>query len=228
MSHAGAFGDHEIEHVAAALWTLREQGSESVGDLQGFTHVDDRDAAIERLVELGHAALEKETVRLTASGDRLAQEVVRRHRLAELLFSTVFDMRDDPTVDRTACLMEHILSSVVTDSVCSFLGHPKACPHGNPIPAGPCCRSFSNAIEPLVQPLEQLATGQSARIVYIVPRDPTRLVRLSSLGLVPGAIVRLEQKRPAVVVGVGETTLAVDREIAGEIYVKKVPDPDSP
>lgn len=222
MSHARELADHEIEHAAAGLWTLREEGSRSVQDLRGFWRVDDPDVVLERLVALGHAVREEDTVRLTPSGDRLAEQIVRRHRLAELLFSTVFDLRDDSSVDRTACLMEHILSPAVADSVCSFLGHPKVCPHGNPIPPGACCRSFSNAIEPLVQPLEQLAAGRSARIVYIVPRDPSRLVRLSSLGLVPGATLRLEQKRPAVVVGLGETTLALDREIAGEIYVKKL------
>jgi DtxR family Mn-dependent transcriptional regulator len=117
--------------------------------------------------------------------------------------------------------MEHVLSADVTDSVCAFLGHPKLCPHGKSIPAGSCCRSFSNAVEPLVQPLDRLAVGDSARIAYIVPKDPDRLVRLSDLGVIPGATIRLRQKRPAVVIGIGETTLALDREIAEELYVKK-------
>ncbi|HMC30259.1 MAG TPA: iron dependent repressor, metal binding and dimerization domain protein, partial [Candidatus Angelobacter sp.] len=26
-----------------------------------------------------------------------------------------------------------------TDRICTFLGHPRTCPHGSPIPAGPCC-----------------------------------------------------------------------------------------
>ena len=118
--------------------------------------------------------------------------------------------------------MEHILSPAVTDSVCSFLGHPKRCPHGKAIPPGRCCRSFSNAIEPLVQPLPCLAVGQVARIVHIVARDASRLVKLSNLGLVPGATIRLQQKQPAPIVAVGETTLALERAIAAEIYVKKL------
>lgn len=223
MNHASDLPDTEIEHVAAGLWALREEGADAVADLEGFVRIDDHGAALDRLIALGHAVRENgRSARLTASGDRLAVQVVRRHRLAELLFSTVFDMADDGNLDRTACLMEHILSSAVTDSVCSFLGHPKACPHGKPIPAGECCRSFSATIEPLVQPLEHLAAGGTARIVYIVPKDPSRLVKLSNLGIVPGATLRLEQKRPAVVVALGETTMALDRDIAGEIYVKKI------
>ncbi len=64
--------------------------------------------------------------------------------------------------------------------------------------------------------------GSLARVVYIVPKDVDRLRRLSGLGVVPGATVRLQQKSPAAVVRLGETTLALDPEIAGEIYVKKV------
>jgi hypothetical protein len=40
--------------------------------------------------------------------------------------------------------------------------------------------------------------------------------------VVPGALVRLQQKSPAVVLRVGETTLAVEPEFADEIYVKRV------
>ena len=45
-------------------------------------------------------------------------------------------------------------------------------------------------------------------------------MKLSSLGLVPGSVVRLQQTRPAAVVKVGETTLALDVSIATGIYVK--------
>jgi len=35
--------------------------------------------------------------------------------------------------------MEHIIDPEVTASICSFLGHPRKCPHGKPIPSGNCC-----------------------------------------------------------------------------------------
>jgi DtxR family Mn-dependent transcriptional regulator len=110
----------------------------------------------------------------------------------------------------------------MTDSICAFLGHPKSCPHGKPIPPGPCCRSLTQTIEPLVQPLDRLGVGERGRIVYIVPRDPARLVRLSNLGIFPGVTVDLQQRRPATVLRIGETTLAMDAAIAAEIYVRKV------
>ena len=44
-------------------------------------------------------------------------------------------------VETNACTFEHILSPEVTDRICTFLGHPKTCPHGSPIPPGECCQN---------------------------------------------------------------------------------------
>jgi DtxR family Mn-dependent transcriptional regulator len=220
--HHLELADHDVEHVAAELWNLEEDGPGLVAELRSRIRVEDIEATLEALVSRRLLDIDGPRARLTPAGRKLAERIVRRHRLAELLFSTVLDVKDDRIVNRTACVMEHVLSHEVTDSVCSFLGHPKFCPHGKPIPAGRCCRSFSNNVEPLVQPLDRLAIGESARIAYIVPKDPERLVRLSNLGIVPGATVRLKQRKPAAVISIGETTLAVDREIAEEVYVKKV------
>ena len=222
MSQHRELKDFEIEHLAAELWLAGEDGGASLDDVRNSTRVGDVDTVLERLVERRLARVEGPRVILTPPGREMAEGQVRRHRLAELLFTTVLHVTDDRTVNRTACVMEHILNPEVTDSVCSFLGHPKFCPHGKPIPPGQCCRSFSNSLEPLVQPLNRLAVGESGRIAFIVPKDPERLVKLSSLGVVPGATVRLRQKQPAAVISIGETTLALDQDIADEVYVKHV------
>lgn len=222
MSHHRDLADYELEHVAAELLQMDEDGRHGLEDLRTGTRVRDLDEVVDRLVGGQLARVEGGRITLTPVGRDLAERQLRRHRLAELLFSTVLDVKDDRIVNRTACVMEHVLSHEVTDSVCSFLGHPKLCPHGKPIPPGGCCRSFSVDVQPLVQPLHRLAVGDSARIAYIVPKDPERLVRLSNLGVVPGTTIRLRQKRPATVISIGETTLAIDREIAEELYVKRI------
>jgi len=71
-------------------------------------------------------------------GRRRAESLIRRHRLAETLFSETFQMHE-ALVEEEACYFEHILSPAMTDSICSFLGHPPECPHGKGIPRGPCC-----------------------------------------------------------------------------------------
>jgi putative ABC transport system ATP-binding protein len=75
----------------------------------------------------------------TAEGRRRAAGVIRRHRLAERLFTDTLAFRDDAEIESNACTFEHMLSPEVTERICTFLGHPTRCPHGSPIPPGPCC-----------------------------------------------------------------------------------------
>ena len=214
--------DQEIEEVAEEIWTLGERGLDRLEDLRASTQVARLDDALAELGRRGLVRLEEDRFALTAMGSELARRQVRRHRLAEMLFTTVLEVRDESAVDRTACVMEHVLGAGLADAICAFLGHPRSCPHGKPIPPGPCCRELAQTIEPLVQPLDRLPAGVESRIVYIVPRERERLARLTNLGIVPGARVVLQQKAPAFVLGLGETTVALDPAIAAEIYVKKV------
>ena len=69
-------------------------------------------------------------------------------------------------------------------------------------------------------PVGSLRPGQSGRVVQVASIDAARVVRLSSLGVLPGAIVTLVQRRPAVVVRVGETQIALDPEVAADILVE--------
>lgn len=214
--------DQDIEEVAEELWTLGERGLDRIEDLRASSEVAVLDAALAELSRRGLVRVEAGRFTLTSEGRELARRQVRRHRLAEVLFTTVLEVRDESAVNRTACVMEHVLGAGLADAICAFLGHPRSCPHGKPIPQGPCCHELSQTIEPLVQPLDRLPAGSEGRIVYIVPRERDRLARLTNLGIVPGAHVRVQQKVPAFVLTLGETTLAVDPAIAGEIYVKKV------
>ncbi|MGH9522864.1 MAG: ATP-binding cassette domain-containing protein [Terriglobales bacterium] len=78
-------------------------------------------------------------VEFTERGRKRAEDVIRRHRLAERLFTESFGMEDEAEVEEQACKFEHILSPEATERICSFLGHPTTCPHGAPIPQGECC-----------------------------------------------------------------------------------------
>ena len=214
--------DQDVEEVAEELWTLGEQGLDRVEDLRLASAVPVLDAVLAELSRRNLVRIEAGRFALTSEGRELARRQVRRHRLAEVLFTTVLEVRDETAVDRTACVMEHVLGVGLADAICAFLGHPRACPHGKPIPQGPCCRELSQTIEPLVQPLGRLPAGSECRIVYIVPKEKERLARLTSLGIVPGVHVRLQQKAPAFVLSAGETTIALDPAVGAEIYVKRV------
>ena len=78
-------------------------------------------------------------VELTTRGRQRAADIIRRHRLAERLFTDSLAMDSETEIEQQACKFEHILSAEATDKICAFLGHPRTCPHGSPIPPGPCC-----------------------------------------------------------------------------------------
>src|ERR1700758_728341 len=78
-------------------------------------------------------------VTLTPRGRNRAGSIIRRHRLAERLFTDSLAMDSESEIEQQACKFEHILSPGATDKICSFLAHPRTCPHGAPIPPGPCC-----------------------------------------------------------------------------------------
>ncbi len=68
--------------------------------------------------------------------------------------------------------------------------------------------------------LRHFELGATGRIVFIAPKFHDRMDRLAALGVIPGSELRLHQRAPSYVIEVGETTIALDPEIAGEIYVK--------
>jgi putative ABC transport system ATP-binding protein len=78
-------------------------------------------------------------VELTARGRQRAADIIRRHRLAERLFTDSLALDSETEIEQQACKFEHILSPEATDKICTFLNHPKTCPHGAPIPPGQCC-----------------------------------------------------------------------------------------
>jgi Fe2+ transport system protein FeoA len=72
-----------------------------------------------------------------------------------------------------------------------------------------------------VQTLDHLSPGESARVLKVSAGDTPMLMKLSQLGLVPGAEVRIQQSRPAAIVRIGETTVALQRAVARLVHVRR-------
>ncbi len=159
-------------------------------------------------------------VRLTEKGRQEARAIIRGHRLAERIFSDLFDLEKEE-VESSACKFEHLLSKAATDSICILLGHPRACPHGKPIPPGECCQRKVGEIRPLVIPVKEMKPGEEGVIAYVGTQNVKRLTHLSSLGVFSGNRLKLIQRRPSYVISVDETQLALDDRLAEEIYVKR-------
>lgn len=213
----------DVEEVLEFIWSQREEGKNSVRALLSIKEVDaEADAnTLERMRYDGLVKIDGDAVTLTDTGEKLAEAAIRRHRLAEMLLTEVLAMNDD-AIEENACSFEHTLSPEVAESICTLLGHPPNCPHGHPIPRGACCGKSKDDLRPIVVPLDELAVGTNARITFIASKSHARLDRLGTLGIVPGSIVRVHQKRPAFVLQIGETTLALDPAIVKDIFARRV------
>jgi len=209
-----------VDEILEHIWTSREKGISDLDQLLETTQDVEARSILRLMIKDGLFEIKGNHVVLKERGEEKAREIIRRHRLTERLLSEIFEL-SEAEVEEEACKLEHILSPGVTESVCTFLGHPPTCIHGKPIPRGECCAKFKKEMKPLVIPLEELGLGDEGRIVFITPKSHQRLDRLSTLGLVPGSIVRMHQKRPSHVLQIGETTLALDRDIVKDIYVKR-------
>jgi len=141
--------DDEIrfDHLLEQIWICGEEGKPALveglratGPAGNLPILPDEPAArvLSRMSELQLVELRDGEAQLTPGGSNRARNVVRRHRLAERLFKDTFAI-DESEVHNQACKFEHIISPELDQRICSFLGHPKTCPHGNPIPPGDCC-----------------------------------------------------------------------------------------
>ena len=141
--------DDEIrfDHLLEQIWICGEEGKpaqierlHATGPAGKLPVVSDEPAArvLLRMSDLRLVAVQDGEVQLTPGGTQRARDVVRRHRLAERLFKDTFSI-EDSEAHTQACKFEHIISPELDQRICTFLGHPKTCPHGNPIPPGDCC-----------------------------------------------------------------------------------------
>jgi putative ABC transport system ATP-binding protein len=141
--------DDEIrfDHLLEQIWVCGEEGKpaqaeslHATGPAGSLPVVSNEPATrvLSRMSDLRLVQMQDGEVQLTPVGSQRARDVVRRHRLAERLFKDTFSI-DDFEAHTQACKFEHIISPELDQRICTFLGHPKTCPHGNPIPPGDCC-----------------------------------------------------------------------------------------
>ena len=157
-------------------------------------------------------------VKLTEKGRKLALNVLRRHRLAERLLTDILHL-DWSEAHDAACKLEHAIATDIIKPLEKALGHPKTCPHGNPIPT-----ACGGIIEERSEPLMSLNPKESGIIVKITEEEPSILQHLAALGLILGVSVEVEQKAPfggPVTVRVGEASYTLDHKVVSVINVRR-------
>jgi DtxR family Mn-dependent transcriptional regulator len=156
-------------------------------------------------------------VELTTSGNAMATELVRRHRLLELFLVKIMKFPLDE-VDTEAEHLEHAISETFVDRMDSLLAHPTEDPHGDPIPD-----KLGEVTVAVSQPLSTIMPGQDVIVQRVNDENADLLRYIASLGLIPGALVHVEDVAPfggVTTLQIGKQTYAVGDTVTQQVLVR--------
>ena len=184
-----------VEDYAKAIYALENRSATPVSTnaLARRMSVTAASASgmVKRLGELGLVIHEPyRGVSLTASGRRVALEVIRHHRLLELYLVKSLGVPWD-RVHQEAEVLEHVLSEELEELIAAKLGDPTLDPHGDPIPS----RDLTLQ-EPVTESLETLQAGSHGVFTRVSDSDPEMLRYLAQRGIAPGDRLEVIERQP--------------------------------
>jgi DtxR family transcriptional regulator, Mn-dependent transcriptional regulator len=141
--------------------------------------------------------------RLTPAGERIALELIRHHRLLESYLHQALGYALED-VHREAEKLEHHISEEFEARISELLGHPTHDPHGDPIPT-------LEGTLPEFATRAMLDVGENEEVCLgrVSEKDPDFLRLVVSLGLIPGARVK--------VVRIAKASGTITLEVAGTV-----------
>jgi DtxR family transcriptional regulator, Mn-dependent transcriptional regulator len=209
------------EEILESIWSVGERQNNTLDAIRKRASVDFTEEDLDDLEKQQLIFRENDRISLANKGKAIAEIIIRRHRLAEILVSSILKLKQSD-MEEMACKVEHSLLPEVEESICTLLGHPEFCPDGKRIPRGRCCTGKRKVIDSSVVSLKELAPGEKGKITYIKPDNHSSFHQLISFGLHPGVVVTVHRKNPAFCIKFENTELALDENVAANIYVWKL------
>lgn len=158
-------------------------------------------------------------VKLTRAGEKLALEIIRHHRLIELYLVQAMGFSWD-SVHEEAERLEHHISEEFEDKIDELLGHPTACPHGDPIP------TRAGTIAPTTdRPLAQQRSPARLIVRRVSDEDAELLRHFQALGVTPGTAIELVTQEPfegPLVLKVGGKRVRLTPQAARKVFVDAI------
>jgi len=156
-------------------------------------------------------------VRLTDEGERLALQVIRRHRLWEVFLVEKLGFGWDAVHD-IAEELEHIRSDELVVRLDAFLGNPQFDPHGDPIPT-----HAGHMPQTGYRKLTDVAVGEGVRLMAVLEHSTEFLQHLDRSDLTLGCAVTIQDinsfdKSVLVQTGAGRTVF-VSQDVARNLLV---------
>lgn len=136
------------------------------------------------LIEHG---LRKEIL-FTPRGKQVAEDIVRRHALAERFLTDLLKMPWHESHEE-AHGVEHVITPKIEERLRQALGNPTTCPHGNPIPG-------LGTLAPDEFPLDRVESGDEViiqRITEEAEEDLQLMQYLQEHGVAPGVRMRVRE-----------------------------------
>ncbi|RKD88484.1 metal-dependent transcriptional regulator [Mangrovibacterium diazotrophicum] len=159
-------------------------------------------------------------LKLTTNGEKLALNIVRKHRLWETFLHQVFGMTMHE-IHREAELLEHLTSDFLADKISLFLGHPTTDPHGDPIPD-------VEGMLPIADNAFILSTaedGKEYQISRLAGSDKEFFDFCHSNELAVGATIKVNRQYPKnrmTEIEINGTKLLLNAELTNTIYIKEL------
>ena len=220
---------HAMEDYLKAIYLLQKGKEEKVPTSVIAQHMHVSAASVTGMIRklasmelLNHNSYHG--VKLTEGGEKIAQEVVRHHRLLELYLVEIMGFTWDK-VHHEADKLEHVISEEFEEKMAEALGHPTIDPHGHTIPT-----KEGNLKETSYENLADIDAGSFVTVRQVNDGIPEMLRYLAGLGLVPGARVQVVAKAPfngPLCLKIKGCEHHVGREVARNVFVELTgPDTD--
>lgn len=178
---------------------------------------------IKRLAKMGLVEYQSyKGANLTASGKKIALEIIRHHRLLELYLLEVMGYSWDE-VHEEAEKLEHHISEQFEDKIAELLDNPTHDPHGDPIPT-------KDGIMPEMEDeaLVNAVEGNQYLVSRVTNQDPELLRYLEKIGVLPGVKLKIKEIGPfkgPITIDVEESEQVLGHEVAEHIYIAGLPQP---
>jgi len=156
---------------------------------------------------------------LTASGERIALQVMRHHRVIETYLAEAMGVGWDE-VHPEAHRLEHVVSRGLQERMAQLLGNPERDPHGSPIPPR------EGRFQPPRYDLLARAEAYSHLVVREVLDESGELLRrLDEAGLRPDVELEVLASPPGgpLTIRVDGAERLLDFELAAAVFVEQVP-----
>ena len=194
-----------MEDYLKTIYILQAESDGSVKTSAIATHLDVKPPTVTSMLKklaekdlVHHEAYQG--VELTPTGESVALEVIRHHRLLETYLTEELGY-DWSEVHDEADRLEHHVSETFVDRLAIQLDEPQVDPHGDPIPSS----ELHSIEDPQGSALTDFDEDDAVVIQQVRTQDPEILQYLDEQGIKPGIALTIEEVTP-----IGTITISPD------------------